>query len=76
MTQPLRAPAPRQVLPSACPLDCPDACSLDVQVEDGRVVKIDGNPLDPKSNGRLCARGRRELRGLERLREHPARDFG
>ena len=26
-----------QTLPSACPLDCPDACSLDVTVKDGRV---------------------------------------
>ena len=29
-------------LASACPLDCPDACSLDVTVEEGRVVKLDG----------------------------------
>src|SRR5262245_58115859 len=31
------------VLPSACPLDCPDACSLAVQVEDGKVVKLDAD---------------------------------
>ena len=28
--------APTEVRKSACPLDCPDACSLDVTVEDGR----------------------------------------
>ena len=27
---------------SACPLDCPDLCSLRVEVEDGKVVKVDG----------------------------------
>ena len=27
---------------SVCPLDCPDACSLEVTVENGRVVKLDG----------------------------------
>jgi anaerobic selenocysteine-containing dehydrogenase len=59
MTQPLRTPAPRQVLPSACPLDCPDACSLDVQVEDGRVVKIDGNRLNPYTQGYICSKVRR-----------------
>ena len=32
-----------EVLRSACPLDCPDSCSLDVEVEDGRVVDLRGN---------------------------------
>ncbi len=59
MTQPLRSTAPRQVLPSACPLDCPDACSLDVQVEDGRVVKIDGNRVNPFTEGYICSKVRR-----------------
>ena len=27
---------------SSCPLDCPDACSLEIRVENGRVVKLDG----------------------------------
>jgi anaerobic selenocysteine-containing dehydrogenase len=59
MTQPLRASAPLQVLPSACPLDCPDACSLDVRVEDGRVVKLDGNRANPLTEGYICSKVRR-----------------
>lgn len=36
---------------------CPWRCGIVVTAVDGRVVKIDGNPKDPKSRGRLCARG-------------------
>lgn len=36
---------------------CPWRCGLVVTSVNGRVVKIDGNPKDPKSRGRLCARG-------------------
>ncbi len=59
MAQPLRSPGPLQVLHSACPLDCPDACSLDVQVENGRVVKIDGNRVNPYTQGYICSKVRR-----------------
>jgi thiosulfate reductase/polysulfide reductase chain A len=36
---------------------CPWRCGIVVKTVNGRVQKIDGNPLDPKSRGRLCARG-------------------
>jgi thiosulfate reductase/polysulfide reductase chain A len=36
---------------------CPWRCGIVVTTVDGRVVKIDGNPKDPKSRGKLCARG-------------------
>lgn len=36
---------------------CPWKCGITVQTVDGVVQKIDGNPLDPKSRGLLCARG-------------------
>ena len=45
-------------LPSACPLDCPDACSLDVTVEGGRVAALDGNDLNPLTHGYICAKVR------------------
>jgi anaerobic selenocysteine-containing dehydrogenase len=48
-----------EILPSACPLDCPDACSLEVQVRDGRVVKVDGSRLNPITDGYICAKVRR-----------------
>ncbi len=31
---------------TACPLDCPDSCSLQVTVEMGRIVDIDAAPVD------------------------------
>jgi anaerobic selenocysteine-containing dehydrogenase len=45
-------------LPSACPLDCPDACSLDVTVEDGRVVGVDGSHVNPLTAGFICSKVR------------------
>ncbi|MEN8041309.1 MAG: molybdopterin-dependent oxidoreductase [Actinomycetota bacterium] len=36
---------------------CPWKCGIQVKSVDGKVIKIDGNPNDPKSRGMLCARG-------------------
>jgi anaerobic selenocysteine-containing dehydrogenase len=44
---------------TACPLDCPDACTLDVTVEKGRVVTIDGGDANPVTRGYICAKVRR-----------------
>ena len=46
-----------QVLSTACPLDCPDTCSLSVTVDDGRIVKIDadtGPEANPYTQGFIC----------------------
>ncbi|HSK81241.1 MAG TPA: molybdopterin-dependent oxidoreductase, partial [Thermoanaerobaculia bacterium] len=62
--------SPPRTLTSACPLDCPDACSLEVQVEDGRVVKVDGTRLNPITDGYICSKVRRlpeHLYGPDRL---------
>jgi anaerobic selenocysteine-containing dehydrogenase len=59
MTEILTTPPAFQVLPSACPLDCPDACSLEVRVQDGRVVKIDGSDRNPLTQGYICSKVRR-----------------
>lgn len=32
---------------TACPLDCPDGCSLQVVVDDGRLISVDAAPVDP-----------------------------
>ena len=44
---------------TACPLDCPDACSLDVTVENGRIRKIDGGADNPVTRDFICAKVRR-----------------
>ncbi|MEN8233725.1 MAG: molybdopterin-dependent oxidoreductase [Actinomycetota bacterium] len=36
---------------------CPWKCGIVVQSVDGRVIKVEGNPLDPKARGKLCGRG-------------------
>lgn len=43
---------------SACPLDCPDLCSLRVEVEDGKVVKVDGDARGPITDGFVCGKVR------------------
>jgi anaerobic selenocysteine-containing dehydrogenase len=55
---------------TACPLDCPDSCTLDVTVEKGRVIKIDGGDTNPVTGGYICAKVRRfdeRLYGEDRL---------
>jgi len=44
---------------SACPLDCPDACSLDVSIAGGRVVAVGGSRKNPVTEGYICAKVRR-----------------
>ena len=43
-------------VPSVCPLDCPDACSLNVEVEDGKLVKIKGSKANPMTKGVICGK--------------------
>ena len=55
---------------SACVLDCPDACSLEVTVEDGRVARIDGSRRNPLTAGFICSKVRafpRHMYGEDRL---------
>ena len=47
-----------EIRKSACPLDCPDACSLDVTVGDGRVESLDGNHANPVTDGYICGKVR------------------
>src|SRR5215472_4303288 len=41
---------------SVCALDCPDACSLVVTVENGRGTKLRGDPSHPVTRGFLCGK--------------------
>ena len=62
------------VVDTACPLDCPDSCSLSVTVGDGRVLTIDGSTLNTPTAGYICAKVRRfgeRVYGDARL-QHPA----
>lgn len=65
----------KSTVSTACPLDCPDNCSLEVSVEQGKVVKIDGaSDRHALTNGFICAKVRGfadRVYGDDRL-VHPA----
>jgi anaerobic selenocysteine-containing dehydrogenase len=44
---------------TVCPLDCPDGCSLEVTVQEGRIASIDGSRTNPVTDGYICAKVRR-----------------
>ncbi|MEO8701503.1 MAG: molybdopterin-dependent oxidoreductase [Kofleriaceae bacterium] len=44
---------------SACPLDCPDLCGLEVTVEHGRVTKVEGDRRGPLTDGFICGKVRK-----------------
>lgn len=64
----------RTVHVSACPLDCPDTCSLSVTVEGGRLVGVDAAPVDtalnPLTAGWICRKVKhhaRRVHSVERV---------
>ena len=77
LDEPAREPVlggPASVVETACPLDCPDACSLAVTVQHGKVRTIDGSRKNPVTDGYICAKVRKfgeRLYGPDRLL-HPA----
>jgi anaerobic selenocysteine-containing dehydrogenase/Fe-S-cluster-containing dehydrogenase component len=52
--------------------ECSAGCGVIAKVREGRVIKLEGNPGDPISQGAICARGQAALQGLynpDRLRD-------
>ena len=47
-------------IPTMCEM-CVWRCGVRARVKDGRVVKLEGNPDNPHSKGKLCARGQSGL---------------
>ena len=41
---------------TACAHDCPDQCSLLATVDDGRLLKLQGDPDHPMTAGFACAK--------------------
>ncbi|MDY0041394.1 MAG: twin-arginine translocation signal domain-containing protein, partial [Desulforhabdus sp.] len=44
--------------------ECPAGCGLLAKNRDGRIIKVEGNPLHPVNLGALCPRGQASLHGL------------
>ncbi|HEX5724812.1 MAG TPA: molybdopterin oxidoreductase family protein [Longimicrobiaceae bacterium] len=56
-TLPAELPLARTgVVRGACPHDCPDTCAMLVHVEEGRAVRVQGDPDHPVTQGFLCAK--------------------
>jgi len=41
-----------------CPLDCPDSCGIVATVENGRIIRLQGDPDHPFTRGFLCRKMR------------------
>jgi anaerobic selenocysteine-containing dehydrogenase/Fe-S-cluster-containing dehydrogenase component len=52
--------------------ECPAGCGLLAKNRDGRVIKVEGNPLHPVNEGKLCPRGQASVQGIY----HPDRYRG
>ncbi len=50
------AGAMREIRKTVCNRDCPDACSIVAHVEDGKVVRLGGDPAHPVTKNFLCWR--------------------
>lgn len=48
-----------ETIRTACPLDCWDCCGMIAHVEDGRLIKVEGDPDHPITQGTLCGKGRK-----------------
>lgn len=68
---PAWSPGREEFIPSTCLL-CPSHCGIRGRLVDGRLVRIDGNPLHPVSRGGLCPKGRAGIQ----LLYHPGRLTG
>ena len=49
-------PETARIVQGVCPHDCPDTCALHVSVQDGRVVRVAGDPDHPPTHGALCTK--------------------
>jgi anaerobic selenocysteine-containing dehydrogenase len=46
----------QEIRKTICNRDCPDACGIVATIEDGRVVRLGGDPDHPITRGFLCHR--------------------
>ena len=50
------APGATRTVHAVCSHDCPDSCGILVTVQQGRAVKIEGDPSHPVTRGFLCGK--------------------
>jgi len=52
----MSAPSRTRIVQAVCPHDCPDTCALHVTVQDGRAIRVAGDPDHPTTHGALCTK--------------------
>ncbi|HHX75380.1 MAG TPA: molybdopterin-dependent oxidoreductase [Firmicutes bacterium] len=70
-TEKMASDRQNRVFPSACPYNCFDCCSLQVYVENGRVIKVSANAASVYTGNFLCKKGTAHVQRMystERLR--------
>ncbi len=51
------ASSPLRIVHTVCSHDCPDSCAVLVTVnEEGRAIKVEGDPSQPVTQGFLCGK--------------------
>jgi anaerobic selenocysteine-containing dehydrogenase len=62
-------PLAERTVHAACPHDCPDTCAIRVTLKGEQVIRLQGDPDHPPTNGALCTK---VSRYMERV-QHPER---
>jgi len=44
----------KETILTTCPRDCYDACGIEVNITDGEISSVRGDPNHPVSRGKLC----------------------
>jgi molybdopterin-containing oxidoreductase family iron-sulfur binding subunit len=44
--------------------ECPAGCGILAKVREGRIIKVEGNPMHPINQGKICMRGQAALQGI------------
>ena len=70
-------PCASEVIRSVCG-GCHNCCPIDVTVENGRVVQVEGVPEDPRTGGAICSKGQAgpQIAHDPRRLMHPVRRAG
>lgn len=77
MMQQRENPCASEVIRSVCG-GCHNCCPIDVTVENGRVVQVEGVPGDPRTGGAICSKGQAgpQIAHDPRRLMHPVRRAG
>ncbi|MFC0189419.1 molybdopterin-dependent oxidoreductase [Fictibacillus aquaticus] len=70
--------SPNGTFPSVCSLDCPDQCGLLLHKENGKIIKVEGDPDHPVTKGYICNKVRHMTERIydEKRLKYPMKRIG